>query len=370
MTGKASKSPARRRKPLRQKIAIIPGDGIGIDVTREAVRVLDLLNERRSLGLELVHFDFGAEKYLATGISMPKEQLEDFRDSYAAIFLGALGDPRIPDMTHARDILFGMRFGLDQYVNFRPVKLFDERLCPLKDKTVDDINFVVFRENTEGLYVGTGGFFKKGTRDEVAIQESINTYKGVERIIRYAFEYARRNGHTKVTMSDKNNALRFEGDLWQRVFHEVAEDYPGIQAEHWFVDALAMQMIKRPQQFQVIVTNNMFGDIVTDIGAQLQGGLGMAASGNINPDGVCMFEPVHGSAPKYAGKNVANPFGAILTAGLLLDHVGHREEAALVEQAVRKAILMNKTTNDLSGPLGTRETGEYVCQVLTELTKE
>ena len=352
---------------MKKRIAIIPGDGIGIEVTREAVKVLELLNSKCRLGFELVHFDFGAEKYLASGISLPKEQLEDFRHNYVAIFLGALGDPRIPDMAHARDILFGMRFGLDQYVNMRPVKLFDEKLCPLKGKTVDDVNFVIFRENTEGLYVGTGGFFKKGTKDEVAIQESVNTYKGVERIIRFAFEYARANGYTKVTMSDKNNALRFEGDLWQRVFKEVSGEYPGIQKEHWFVDALAMQMIKKPEQFQVIVTNNMFGDIVTDIGAQLQGGLGVAASGNINPHGVCMFEPVHGSAPKYAGKNVANPFGAILTVGLMLAHLGFKKEGDLIEHTVRQAVREDKTTADLGGRLGTNEAGNFICETLEGL---
>ena len=351
----------------RQKVAIIPGDGIGVDVTREAVKVLDLVNRHCSLDLDLVHFDYGADKYLSTGISLPKEQLQDFRDNYAAIFLGALGDPRIPDMAHARDILFGMRFGLDQYVNFRPVKLFNEKLCPLKGKSTKDVDFVVFRENTEGLYVGIGGFFKKGTKDEVAIQESINTYKGVERIIRYAFEFAKAHGHTKVTMSDKSNALRFEGDLWQRVFQQVGEDYPDIQKEHWFVDALTMQMIKKPEQFQVIVTNNMFGDIITDVGAQLQGGLGIAASGNINPNGVCMFEPVHGSAPKYAGKNVANPFGAILTAGLMLEHLGFSREAMIIEQSVRQAVHEDKTTTDLGGKLGTKESGDAVCTLLHRL---
>lgn len=352
------------------KIAIIPGDGIGVDVTAEAVKVLDLLNRERGLGLVLNHFDFGAEKYLATGISLPKEQLEDFRANYAAIFLGALGDPRIPDMTHARDILFGMRFGLDQFVNLRPVNLFDERLCPLKNKSAKDIQFVVLRENTEGLYVGIGGFFKKGTRDEVAIQESVNTYKGVERIIRHAFDYARANGKTKVTMSDKNNALRFEGDLWQRVFKEVGDQYPEIEKEHWFIDALCMQMIKRPEQFQVIVTNNMFGDIITDIGAQLQGGLGMAASGNINPNGVCMFEPVHGSAPKYAGKNIANPFGAILTVHLMLEHLGFLDEGSIIERAVREAVKNGKTTSDVGGTLGTKEAGDYVCEAIGRLIKE
>ncbi|HAL56775.1 MAG TPA: 3-isopropylmalate dehydrogenase [Bacteroidetes bacterium] len=349
------------------KIAVIPGDGIGVEVTREAVNVLELLNKKFLLDLQLVQFDYGAEKYLKTGISMPKEQLEDFRHNYAAIFLGALGDARVPDMAHARDILFGMRFGLDQYVNLRPVKLFDERLCPLKGKTANDVDFVVFRENTEGLYVGTGGFFKKGTADEVAIQESVNTYKGVERIIRHAFEYAKARGLTKVTMSDKSNALRFEGDLWQRVFRQLGEEFPDIEKEHWYIDALAMQMIKRPEQFQVIVTNNMFGDIITDIGAQLQGGLGMAASGNINPNGVCMFEPVHGSAPKYAGKNVANPFGAILTAGLMLEHLGFQKQAQLIETAVRKAVKENKTTRDIGGTLGTAEAGSAVCEFLETL---
>ncbi|MFI5251299.1 MAG: 3-isopropylmalate dehydrogenase [Bacteroidota bacterium] len=348
----------------KRKVAIIPGDGIGVDVTREAVKVLEIVIQKYSLDLDLIHFDYGAEKFLATKISMPKDQLEDYRQNYAAIFLGALGDPRIPDMSHARDILFGMRFGLDQFINLRPIKLFHPKLCPLKDKTVEDINFVVFRENTEGMYVGAGGFFKKGTKDEVAVQESINTYKGVERIIRHAFEYARSHGNTKVTMSDKNNALRYEGDLWQRVFEEVSIDFPEIQKEHFFVDALTMQMIKRPEQFQVIVTNNLFGDIITDLGAQLQGGLGMAASGNINPYGVSMFEPVHGSAPKYAGKNIANPFGAILTVGLMLQHLGYEKAGNLVERAVRLAVAENQTPQDLGGTLGTREAGKAICDFL------
>lgn len=353
----------------QRRIAVIPGDGIGVDVTREAVKILALLNDEYALRLDLVEFDYGADKFLTTGVTLPPDQIADFQANYAAIFLGALGDPRVPDMRHARDILFGMRFGMDLYVNMRPVELFDERLCPLKGKKVKDVQFVVFRENSEGLYVGSGGFLKKGTKDEVATQESINTYKGVERIIRYAFEYAKANGRTKVTMSDKNNALRFEGDLWQRVFAEVAADYPDIEHEHWFVDALAMQMIKRPEQFQVIVTNNMFGDIVTDLGAQLQGGLGMAASANINPHGVCMFEPVHGSAPKYAGKNVANPFGAILTAGLLLRHLGYARESGLIERAVRQAVTDQKTTPDLGGKMGTAEVGSLVCELILAVSR-
>lgn len=352
------------RNTASRKIAVIAGDGIGVDVTIETVKALELVNRKAGLDLELVHFPWGAEHFLATGVSLPKETLEEYRHDYAAIFLGALGDPRIPDMSHARDILFGIRFGLDLYVNARPVKLFDEKLCPLKGKTLKDINFTIFRENTEGFYVGTGGFFKKGTKDEVAIQESINTYKGVERIIRYAFEFAKANGHTKVTMSDKNNALRYEGDLWVRVFDEVSARYPGITPEHWFVDALTMQMVKRPEQFQVIVTNNMFGDIVTDLGAQLQGGLGMAASANVNPDGVSMFEPVHGSAPKYAGKNIANPFGAILTAGMMLEHIGHTREGKLLEKAVQRVVRSGVGPQDLGGTLGTREAGDAVCAVI------
>ncbi|TDI92657.1 MAG: 3-isopropylmalate dehydrogenase, partial [Caldithrix sp.] len=306
--------------------------------------------------------DYGADRYLKDGTTMPEDQVEDFRNNYDAVFIGALGDPRVPDMAHARDILLGLRFKLDLFVNYRPVKLTDSRLCPLKDKTEEDIDFVVFRENTEGLYVGMGGLFKKGTPDEIAIQEDVNTRKGVERIIRYAFEFAKQKGRPKVTMSDKSNVLRFGHDLWQRTFEEVGEEYPDIEKEHFYVDALTMQMIKRPEQFEVIVTCNMFGDIVTDIGAQLQGGLGLAASGNINPDGTSMFEPVHGSAPKYAGKNVANPLAAILTLGLMLDYLGYSEQNSVVEKAVEEAIHSKNVTKDLAGNLGTTESGDFICE--------
>ncbi len=347
-----------------KKIAVIPGDGIGIDVTREAVKVLDKVQALYKLPLDMQHFDYGADRYLRDGTTMPEEQVEDFRSNYDAIFIGALGDPRVPDMAHARDILLGLRFKLDLFVNYRPVKLTDEKLCPLKNKTVDDIDFIVFRENTEGLYVGMGGIFKKGTPDEIATQEEVNTRKGVERIIRYAFEYAKEKERPKVTMSDKSNALRFGGDLWQRTFYEVGEEYPYIEKEHLYVDALTMQMVKRPEQFEVIVTCNMFGDIVTDLGAQLQGGLGLAASGNIHPGQVSMFEPVHGSAPKYAGKNVANPFAAILTAGLMLDYLGFSQPNTLIERAVSEAIQANQATKDLGGTLGTKEVGDVICEKL------
>ncbi len=345
-----------------KKIAVIPGDGIGIDVTHEAMKVLEVIRNIYNLPLDVKHFDYGADRYLKDGTTMPEDQVEDFRNNYDAVFIGALGDPRVPDMAHARDILLGLRFKLDLFVNYRPVKLTDSRLCPLKDKTEEDIDFVVFRENTEGLYVGMGGLFKKGTPDEIAIQEDVNTRKGVERIIRYAFEFAKQKGRPKVTMSDKSNVLRFGHDLWQRTFEEVGEEYPDIEKEHFYVDALTMQMIKRPEQFEVIVTCNMFGDIVTDLGAQLQGGLGLAASGNINPDGTSMFEPVHGSAPKYAGKNVANPLAAILTLGLMLDYLGYSEQNSVVEKAVEEAIHSRNVTKDLAGNLGTTESGDFICE--------
>jgi len=351
-----------------KRIAVIPGDGIGIDVTREALAVLATLRDVTGARLAVQEFDFGAERYLKTGVSLPEGTYEMFQRDFDAIYIGALGDPRVPDMAHARDILLGTRFVLDLYANHRPVKLLHDDLCPLKGRGRKDVNFVVFRENTEGSYVGMGGIFKKGTPDEIATQEDINTRKGVERIIEHAFRHAKANGLTKVTMSDKSNALRFGHDLWQRVFAEVSKRYPEIEANHLYIDALALQMVKNPAQFQVVVTCNMFGDIVTDLGAALQGGLGMAASGNINPQGVSMFEPVHGSAPKYAGKNVANPFGAILSAQMMLDHLGFRDEAALVEKAVVAAIENGETPRELGGSLGTREVGEAVSRRIREMS--
>lgn len=343
-----------------QKIAIIPGDGIGIDVTREAVKVLRRANEIFNLRLKLVEFEFGADYYLKTGIGLPPGQMDEFRKNYAAIYLGALGDPRIPDMRHGREILLAMRFDLDLYINLRPVQLLNERLCPLKNKTAKDVDFVVFRENTEGPYVNAGGILKKGTPDEVAIQDSFYTRKGVERIIRAAFEYAQSHGRTRVTMSDKSNVLRYGHDLWQRVFAEVGEAYPDIEKDHYFVDALVMKMVKNPEHFEVIVTENMLGDIITDLGAMLQGGLGMAASGNLHPGQASLFEPVHGSAPYMAGQNKANPVAAILTVAMMLDFLGHRQAAAAVEAAVQKAVNENQVTSDVGGKLGTKECGEFI----------
>jgi 3-isopropylmalate dehydrogenase len=287
---------------------------------------------------------------------------------FDAILLGALGDPRVPSNVHAKEILLGMRFKMDLYANVRPVRLLDASLCPLKAIEPKDIDFVVVRENTEGAYVDAGGVFKQGTSDEIAVQEDINTRKGVERVIRYAFEYCERHKkhggspRQRVLMCDKSNAMTHAGGLWQRVFKEVSQEYPQIAAQHLYVDALCTQMVRDPRQFDVIVTNNMFGDIITDLAAGLQGGLGMAASGNIHPGKTSMFEPVHGSAPPIAGKNVANPFGAILTAAMMLRHLGFAEESDRIEGAVLEAVKQKKTTQDIGGNLGTVEVGEWVAK--------
>jgi 3-isopropylmalate dehydrogenase len=348
------------------RIAVIPGDGIGTEVIAEALKVLHTLADLTGKKVETVQFDFGAERYLKDGTSLSADALDRFRSEFDAILLGALGDPRIPDMKYATDILFGIRFGLDLYVNIRPIRLLDRRLTPLKGAIESDIDFTVFRENTEDLYVGIGGLFKKDSADEIAIQESVSTRKGVERILEAGFSFAANNGLKRLTMSDKSNALRFSGDLWQRVFAEVAKRYPKIEAEHMYIDALAMMLVKEPSRFEVIVTSNMFGDIITDLGAQLQGGLGLAASGNINPKGVCMFEPVHGSAPKFAGKNIANPCAAILAVQMMLQHLGFGSEASLIEAAIRECIREDECTPDIGGNFGTRETGDAICRRIRE----
>lgn len=343
------------------RIAVIPGDGIGKDVTAEAVKVLNTADSVFGLGLQLEHLPWSADYYLQSGVTIPPNGYDMLRDDFDAIFLGALGDPRVPDNRHARDILLGARFELDLYANFRPVKLLNDRLCPLKDRGRADVNFVVFRENTEGVYVSVGGRFKANTPDEVAIQEEINTFKGVNRIIRHAFEYANANGLTKVCMSDKSNAMQQGHALWQRVFKTVAAEYPGITASHMYIDALAMFLVKDPGQFEVIVTNNLFGDIVTDIGGALQGGLGMAASGNIHPGRTSLFEPVHGSAPPLAGKNVANPMGAILSSALMLETLGKVDAAKAIESAVEAAIDAGETTTDIGGSKGTTQVGDAIA---------
>ncbi|MBI5497281.1 MAG: 3-isopropylmalate dehydrogenase [Deltaproteobacteria bacterium] len=362
------------------RIAVIAGDGIGVDVIREGLKVLRAADEAFKLGLEIKEFDYGAERYLKDGVALPPGQMEDFRKNWDAVYLGAMGDPRIPDMRHAKDILLAMRFELDLYINLRPVRALDDRLVPLKGKTAKDIDMTMFRENTEGLYAGMGGIFKKGTPDEIATQEDINTFKGVHRICKAAFDFAQKHGKKKVTMADKHNVLRYGHDLWERVFFDLAKSYPGITAEHMFADALGMQLIKAPENFQVIVTNNMFGDILTDVGAILQGGLGVAGSGNIHPGRVSLFEPIHGSAPKYAGKDTANPVAAIATAQMMLEFLAedgprsaqlgadkqgrYKKAAARIEEVVVEAIRKGKTTKDLGGTLGCAATGDWMAAAM------
>jgi 3-isopropylmalate dehydrogenase len=353
-----------------KRIAVIPGDGIGPEVVHEALRVLRYLNDAQALELEFVDFDWGAEKFLRDGVTLPQGALKMLTADFSAILAGAFGDPRVPSNKHAEDILLGMRRGLDLYINLRPVRLLNDRLTPLLNRKTTDIDFVVFRENTEGAYCGAGGFLKQGTADEIALQDEVNTRGGVERIIVAAFEYARANGRKRVTMADKSNVQRFGGDLWQRVFKEVAETYPEITANHQYVDAMAMYMVLDPTQYDVIVTNNLFGDILTDLGAAIQGGLGLAASGNIHPGKVSLFEPVHGSAPPLAGKGIAKPIGAILTSAMMLEYLGFQTLSKDIEQAVRAAISANETTRDLGGQLSTEEAGAAIVAHLRNIAEK
>ena len=341
-----------------KRIAVVPGDGIGKEVIPAAMRVV----EATEAAVEFTTFDWSADRYLKDGTTIPADGFAMLERDFDAVFVGALGDPRVPSNIHAKEILLGMRFRMDLYANVRPVKLLDEALCPLKGVKPEDVDFVVIRENTEGPYVDAGGVFKQGTADEIATQEDFNTRKGVERVIRYAFELARRQGRKKVLMSDKSNVMTYAGGLWQRVFKLVAAEFGDIQPSHMYVDALCMHMARDPKQFDVIVTNNMFGDIITDLAAALQGGLGMAASGNIHPGKTSMFEPVHGSAPPFAGKNIANPIGAIATAAMMLDHLGLSKEAERINQAVAEAVRQRKITADVGGNLGTKESAAWIAE--------
>lgn len=345
-------------------VAVIPGDGIGEEVIKEAVKVLKVVEKKSKIKLKLKYYNLGAENYLKTGVVLDEKTKKDIA-KHDVILLGAVGDPRVRPGLLEKELLLNLRFSFDQYVNLRPIKLLDAELTPLKDKTPLDIDMVVVRENTEGLYAGVGGVFKGGTEDEVATQVDINTYKGVYRIIDYAFLLARKR-RKKLTMSDKSNVLTYGHGLWQNVFAKFQSKYPDVSSNHLYVDALCMQMIKRPEQFDVIVTCNMFGDIITDLGAQIQGGMGLAAAGNINPQGLSMFEPVHGSAPKYKGKNVINPIAMILTAGMMLNYLGYIREEATIEDAVKKAIKDKVTTQDIGGEAKTSEVGDYICKIIKE----
>jgi 3-isopropylmalate dehydrogenase len=344
----------------KKRIAVIPGDGIGREVIPAAMKVV----EATGAPVEFTTFDWSADRYLKDGTTIPLDGFTMLARDFDAIFLGALGDPRVPSNIHAKEILLGMRFKMDLYANVRPVKLLDESLCPLKNVKAQDVDFVVVRENTEGPYVDAGGVLRQGTPDEIATQEDFNTRKGVERIIRFAFDLARRQGRKKVLMSDKSNVMTYAGGLWQRVFKQVAAEYAEIQSSHLYVDALCMHIVRDPKQFDVIVTNNMFGDIITDLAAAVQGGLGMAASGNIHPGKTSMFEPVHGSAPPFAGKNIANPIGAIATASMMLEHLGLAKEAGQINQAILEAVRQKKTTSDIGGKLGTKESAGWMANNL------
>jgi len=342
------------------KIAVIPGDGIGPEVVAQGLKILEYFNE----DFQLEEFNIGAERYLADGEIIPEGILKKL-ETFDAIYLGAVGDPRVPAGVLEKGILLKLRFYFDQYVNLRPVKLMKEEYTPLKDKGIEDIDFTVVRENTEGLYAGLGGFFKKGTADEIATQEMIASRKGVDRIIDYAFNFAQKSGdNSKVTLCDKSNVLTYAHDLWQRTFSEKCKQYSQVAVDHCYVDALTMKMVRKPEDFDVIVTCNLFGDIVTDLGAELQGGMGLSASANINPEGVSMFEPVHGSAPDIAGENKANPLAAILAAAMMLEHFDMNTQAKVVEDAVKQALDENNITVDMGGHLTTEELGDYILKLI------
>ncbi len=348
------------------KIAVIPGDGTGPEVIREGLNVLTAVAKKTGLKYQTKEFDYGGERYLRTGEVLPKGAIEELK-TFKAIYFGAIGHPDVTPGILERGIILNLRFSLDQYVNVRPVKLYPGVQSLLKDKGPEDIDFVIVRENTEGLYTGSGGFFKKGTNEEIAIQESINTRKGVERCVRYAFQLAQKRKRKKLTLCGKTNVLTYAHDLWERTFNEVAKEFSDIETDYSHVDAICMWMVKNPERFDVIVTDNMFGDIITDLGAALQGGLGIAAGGNINPDGISMFEPIGGSAPKYTGKNTINPLAAICALSMMLDHLKEEKAAKLVENAVAKAV--KNDIKDLSAgkmSMSTSEVGDLVSQYVLQ----
>ncbi|MDW8343395.1 MAG: 3-isopropylmalate dehydrogenase [Verrucomicrobiae bacterium] len=359
----------------RYPVAVIGGDGTGPEVTREAIKVLNAAAARFGFGLNYTEYDFGGDRYLRTGETLPDSALQELR-RFPVILLGAIGHPNVKPGILEKGILLRIRFELEQYINLRPVKLYDERFCPLKDKKPEDIDFVVVRENNEGLYAGAGGFLFKGTPHEIAVQESVNTRRGVERCLRYAFEYCRRrNRRKKLTLVGKTNVLTYAFDLWERAFHEIgAAEYPDITRDYAHVDATTMWFVKNPEWFDVIVTDNMFGDIITDLGAMIQGGMGIAAGGNINPTGTSMFEPIGGSAPKYTGQNVINPLAAICAGGLMLDFLGDRESSPKLKEAARaiETAVINVTREKLqslaAGRMGysTTQVGDMVAQAVAD----
>ena len=347
------------------KIAVIPGDGTGPEVVAEGIKVLESVSSLYNFKYEAVTYDFGGDRYLKTGEVLPESAIEEFK-SFDAIYLGAIGHPDVKPGILEKGILLNIRFALDQYINLRPVRLYDSRFCPLKDKNPEDVDFVVVRENTEGLYKGIGEFKDKGTVNEIATQVSYNTRKGVERCIKYAFEYVKkRNKKKMLTLCGKTNVLTYAFDLWERTFYEVAKQYDDIKTDYAHVDATCMWMVKNPEWFDVIVTDNMFGDIITDLGAIVQGGMGIAAGGNVNPVGVSMFEPIGGSAPKYTGKNIINPLAAVCALSMLLNQLGEQEAAIAVENSVIK-VAKEKLKSLAAGKMGytTSEVGDLVVKGL------
>jgi len=343
------------------RVGLLPGDGIGPEVVAEARRVLEAVAAKGLAEISFREFPHGADHYLDTGETLGEATFAALRDETDAILLGAVGDPRVADNRHAHDILLGLRFRLDLYVNFRPARLRDPRLSPLRRAAEVPIDFVIFRENTEGLYAGAGGGLRRGTPEEIAVSENLATRHGVERIVRAAFEYAEGTGRDRVTLADKANAVPHVYGLWRRVFREVADEYPSIESEERYVDALAMELVRRPERFSVIVTDNLFGDILSDLAAELIGGVGLAPSANYRPGGPGVYEPVHGSAPGIAGKEEANPLAAILSAGLLLEHAGAEAGARAVDDAVTAAVEAGMTTPDLGGDRTTGEVGAWVA---------
>ncbi|MBN1897462.1 MAG: 3-isopropylmalate dehydrogenase [Spirochaetes bacterium] len=348
------------------KIAVLPGDGTGPEVVQEGLKILKALSKKFNIKFEFKEFNYGAERYLKTGDILPEKTIEELK-KFDAIYLGAIGDPRVQPGILEQGILLKLRFALDQYINLRPVKLYPNVWTPLRDKGPDDIDFVVVRENTEGLYAGIGGFLRKGTKHEVAIQEMINTRMGVERAIRYAFEYTKkRNKRKKLTLCAKTNVLTYAHNLWERTFNEVAKEYKDIETDYAHVDATTMWMVKNPEWFDVIVTCNMFGDIITDLGAMIQGGMGVAAGGNINPEGVSMFEPIGGSAPKYTGKNIINPVAAIMAAHMMLEFLGEKKAADLLERSVMKTIEKMKSMSAGKMGMSTTDVGDHITELISK----
>ncbi len=347
------------------KIAVIGGDGTGPEVVKEGLKVLEAVSQKCGFKYETTDFDFGGERYLKTGEVLPESAVEDLKQ-FDSIYLGAIGHPDVKPGILEKGILLKLRFDLDQYINLRPVQLYDERFCPIKGKGPKDVDFVVVRENSEGLYKGLGEFQEKGTENEVALQVSHNTYKGIERCLRYAFEYTQKHGKRKqLTLCGKTNVLTYAFDLWERTFYKIAEEYPEVKTDYAHVDATTMWFVKNPEWFDVIVTDNMFGDIITDLGAMIQGGMGLAAGGNINPNGVSMFEPIGGSAPKYTGKNVINPLAAICALSMLLKQLGEEKAGDMVEKSAR-LVVTTKLKDLAAGKMGysTTEVGDLVVENL------